>query len=136
MDAVLKALTAYTERVHLILGGYDKGAEWDELVAATEGRVVEALLIGATAERLAAAFAARAGVGAGDGDPGGALRRPRRGASREAADGALAGRRRPAQPGLRELGPVQGLRGAGRTLHRARGTPGDKRHAVTSRRGR
>jgi UDP-N-acetylmuramoylalanine--D-glutamate ligase len=60
VDAVLKALTAYTARVHLILGGYDKGAEWGGLVAATEGPVVEALLIGATASQLAAAFAARA----------------------------------------------------------------------------
>ncbi len=60
VDAVLKALTAYTQRVHLILGGYDKGAEWDELVVATEGRVVEALLIGATALQLEAAFRARA----------------------------------------------------------------------------
>ncbi len=60
VDAVLKALTAYTERVHLILGGYDKGAEWHELAVATEGRVVEALLVGATAAQLAAAFAARA----------------------------------------------------------------------------
>jgi UDP-N-acetylmuramoylalanine--D-glutamate ligase len=59
-DAVLKALTAYTRRVHLILGGYDKGAEFDELVVATEGPVVQALLIGATAGELAAAFAARA----------------------------------------------------------------------------
>ena len=45
--------------MHLILGGYDKGAEYDELAAATEGRVREALLIGATAPQLEAAFAAR-----------------------------------------------------------------------------
>ena len=60
VDATLKALTAYTGGVHLILGGYDKGAEYDELAAATEGRVREALLIGATAPQLEAAFAARA----------------------------------------------------------------------------
>ncbi|MGE5228796.1 MAG: UDP-N-acetylmuramoyl-L-alanine--D-glutamate ligase [Deltaproteobacteria bacterium] len=59
VDATLKALTAYAGGVHLILGGYDKGAEFDELAAATEGRVKQALLIGATAPRLAAAFAAR-----------------------------------------------------------------------------
>ncbi|HOU28176.1 MAG TPA: UDP-N-acetylmuramoyl-L-alanine--D-glutamate ligase [Thermoleophilia bacterium] len=58
--ATLKALTAYAGGVHLVLGGYDKGAEFGELAAATEGRVRRALLIGATAERLAAAFAARA----------------------------------------------------------------------------
>jgi UDP-N-acetylmuramoylalanine--D-glutamate ligase len=61
-DATLKALTAYTQGVHLILGGYDKGAAFDELAVATEGRVAEVLLIGATAAQLAAAFAARAAV--------------------------------------------------------------------------
>ncbi len=59
VDATLKALTAYTGGVYLILGGYDKGAEYHELAAATEGRVKQALLIGATAPRLEAAFAAR-----------------------------------------------------------------------------
>jgi UDP-N-acetylmuramoylalanine--D-glutamate ligase len=60
VDATLKALTAYSGGVHLILGGYDKGSEFDELAPATEGRVREVLLIGATAPRLEAAFAARA----------------------------------------------------------------------------
>jgi UDP-N-acetylmuramoylalanine--D-glutamate ligase len=60
VDATLKALTAYSGRVHLILGGYDKGAEYGELAEATEGRVRRALLIGATAPQLEAAFAARA----------------------------------------------------------------------------
>ena len=59
VDATLKALTAYTTRVHLILGGYDKGADWAALAEAAEGRVTLALLIGATARQLAAAFAAR-----------------------------------------------------------------------------
>ncbi len=59
VDATLKALTAYSGGVHLILGGYDKGGEYDELAAATEGRVREVLLIGATAPQLEAAFAAR-----------------------------------------------------------------------------
>ena len=59
VDATLKALTAYSGAVHLILGGYDKGAVYDELAAACEGRIRQALLIGATALRLAAAFAAR-----------------------------------------------------------------------------
>lgn len=66
VDATLKALTAYSGAVHLILGGYDKGASYDELAAATEGLVKEVLLIGATAPRLAAAFAARRAIlGAG-----------------------------------------------------------------------
>lgn len=59
VDATLKALTAYNGRVHLILGGYDKGAAYDELAAATETEVAEVLLIGATAPKLEAAFAAR-----------------------------------------------------------------------------
>jgi UDP-N-acetylmuramoylalanine--D-glutamate ligase len=59
VDATLKALTAYSGAVHLILGGYDKGASYDDLAAATEGLVKEVLLIGATAPQLAAAFAAR-----------------------------------------------------------------------------
>ena len=59
VDATLKALTAYSGAVHLILGGYDKGASYDALAAATEGLVKEVLLIGATAPRLAEAFAAR-----------------------------------------------------------------------------
>jgi len=64
VDATLKALTAYSVGVYLILGGYDKGAEYDALAAATEGLVKEALLIGATAPQLEAAFAAR-GAAAG-----------------------------------------------------------------------
>ena len=59
VDATLKALTAYSGGVHLILGGYDKGGAYDELAEATEGRVKQALLIGATAPQLEAAFAAR-----------------------------------------------------------------------------
>ena len=60
VDATLKALTAYSGGVYLILGGYDKGAEYGELAAGAEGRVHQVLLIGATAPQLEAAFAARA----------------------------------------------------------------------------
>jgi UDP-N-acetylmuramoylalanine--D-glutamate ligase len=59
VDATLKALTAYSGPVHLILGGYDKGAAYDGLAAATEGLVRQVLLIGATAPQLEAAFAVR-----------------------------------------------------------------------------
>ncbi len=62
IDATLKALTAYSGAVQLILGGYDKGATYDALAEAVEGLVERVLLIGATAPRLEAAFAARAGV--------------------------------------------------------------------------
>ena len=78
VDATLKALTAYSGGVHLILGGYDKGAEYGELAAATEGHVKQALLIGATAPQLEAAFAARAAVAGAHPTPLRALRRPRR----------------------------------------------------------
>ena len=117
VDATLKALTAYSGGVHLILGGYDKGAEFGQLAAGTEGRVKQVLLIGATAPQLEAAFAARASAAGSRPTPYVDLRRPRGcGAHRGCRRGA--GRRRPAQPGLRELGPVQGLRAAGRTLPR------------------
>jgi len=62
VDATQKALTAYSGGVHLILGGYDKGGAYDGLAAATEGLVKQALLIGATAPQLEAAFAARRAV--------------------------------------------------------------------------
>jgi UDP-N-acetylmuramoylalanine--D-glutamate ligase len=62
VDATLKALTAYSGPVHLILGGKDKGSPFDGLAAACEGLVKEVVLIGAAAERLAPAFAARRAV--------------------------------------------------------------------------
>jgi UDP-N-acetylmuramoylalanine--D-glutamate ligase len=62
VDATLKALTAYSGGVHLILGGYDKGGAFDDLAAATEGLVRQVLLIGATAPKLEVAFAARRAV--------------------------------------------------------------------------
>lgn len=69
VDATLKALTAYSGGVHLILGGCDKGAEYADLATAVEGRVRQVLLIGATAPRLAAAFVRRAAVGASRATP-------------------------------------------------------------------
>jgi len=69
VDATLKALTAYSGPVHLILGGYDKGAAYDGLAAATEGLVREVLLIGATAPQLEAAFATRRAAGAPQATP-------------------------------------------------------------------
>ena len=59
VDAALKALTAYSGAVHLILGGSLKGASFDPLAAGTEGRVKEAILIGAAAAPLGEAFARR-----------------------------------------------------------------------------
>ncbi len=59
VDAALKALTAYSGPVHLILGGSLKGASFDPLAAASEGHVKEAILIGAAAEALREAFERR-----------------------------------------------------------------------------
>jgi len=62
VDATLKALTAYSGAVHLILGGSLKGATFDELAAGTEGLVREAILIGQAAAPLQEAFARRRAV--------------------------------------------------------------------------
>ena len=62
VDAAVKALTAYSGPVHMILGGSLKGASFDPLAAATEGRVKEAILIGAAAAPLREAFERRRAV--------------------------------------------------------------------------
>lgn len=62
VDATLKALTAYSGPVLLILGGSLKGASFDDLAAATEDRVKLALLIGGAAADLQKAFSRRAAV--------------------------------------------------------------------------
>ena len=59
VDAALKALTAYSGPVHMILGGSLKGASFDALAEATEGRIKEAILIGAAAAPLREAFERR-----------------------------------------------------------------------------
>ena len=90
VDATLKALTAYRTGVYLILGGYEKGADFGALAAATEGPVKQALLIGATAPRLEAAFAARAAAAGSRATPYvvcGALEAAVLRAAREAAPG-------------------------------------------------
>ena len=60
IDAALKALTAYFGPVFMILGGSSKGADFGPLARAAEGRINQAVLIGAEAPALAAAFARRA----------------------------------------------------------------------------
>ena len=57
IDSTLKALTAYSGPVHLILGGYGKGSPFDELARACVGRIKEAILIGKAAPQLEEAFA-------------------------------------------------------------------------------
>jgi UDP-N-acetylmuramoylalanine--D-glutamate ligase len=63
VDAALKALTAYSGPVHMILGGSLKGASFDSLAAGTEGRVKVAILIGQAAAPLREAFERRAAAG-------------------------------------------------------------------------
>ena len=59
VDAALKALTAYSGPVYMILGGSLKGASFDPLAEATEGRIKQAVLIGAAAAPLREAFERR-----------------------------------------------------------------------------
>jgi UDP-N-acetylmuramoylalanine--D-glutamate ligase len=59
--AARRAVAAFEQPLHLILGGEGKGESFDELAAATAGRVVGVYLIGETAEEIAAALQ-RAGI--------------------------------------------------------------------------
>ncbi len=69
VDATLKALTAYSGPVFLILGGLSKGSAFDGLAAATEGLVKQAVLIGRAAPEFERAYAARAAVAPGSAAP-------------------------------------------------------------------
>lgn len=69
VDATLKALTAYSGPVYLILGGLSKGSAFDDLAAATEGRVKEAVLMGCAASEFERAYAARAAAAPGSAVP-------------------------------------------------------------------
>lgn len=54
-DAAVKALEAMTTKVLLIAGGYDKQASYDDYINAFDGRVRYLLLLGDTAQKIAAA---------------------------------------------------------------------------------
>jgi UDP-N-acetylmuramoylalanine--D-glutamate ligase len=57
VDATLKALTAFPDgRVHLILGGSDKGADFGPLVRALAGRVLAVYLTGPAGARMRTIF--------------------------------------------------------------------------------
>ncbi|MDR2355417.1 MAG: UDP-N-acetylmuramoyl-L-alanine--D-glutamate ligase [Clostridiales Family XIII bacterium] len=58
-DSSVKALEATAPGILLIAGGYDKRADFDAFIDAFDGRVRKLLLLGATAEKIAAAAAAR-----------------------------------------------------------------------------
>ena len=53
VDAAVKALSAFEQGVHLILGGKDKGTPYAPLRPLLEGRVRRLLLIGEAADRIA-----------------------------------------------------------------------------------
>ncbi len=69
VDATLKALTAYSGQVFLILGGLSKGSAFDGLAVATEGLVKQAVLIGRAAPEFERAYAARAAASPGSAVP-------------------------------------------------------------------
>ncbi|MHB1464684.1 MAG: UDP-N-acetylmuramoyl-L-alanine--D-glutamate ligase [Thermoleophilia bacterium] len=63
VDAAIKALTAFSGGIHLILGGSLKGCSFDELARAAAGdKVRQVLVIGQAADEIAASFG-RAGRG-------------------------------------------------------------------------
>ena len=90
IDSTLKALTAYSGPVHLILGGYGKGSPFDELAQACVGKIKEAILIGRAAPELEEAFARVAAAAE--------ARRSGADASRSEKKGALAGQSTPPPP--------------------------------------
>ncbi|WP_353094070.1 UDP-N-acetylmuramoyl-L-alanine--D-glutamate ligase [Tissierella praeacuta] len=51
-DSTIKAIEALNSPIILIAGGYDKGAEFDELILAFDGKVKELILLGATKEKI------------------------------------------------------------------------------------
>ena len=53
VDAALKAIEAFEDRLWIILGGKDKGSDYRPIAAALRGHVAGALLIGAAAEKIA-----------------------------------------------------------------------------------
>jgi UDP-N-acetylmuramoylalanine--D-glutamate ligase len=58
-DAVLKALTAFEDRpLVVLLGGHNKGNDFDELARAVRARCKGAVVFGESAEEITAAFAA------------------------------------------------------------------------------
>ncbi len=79
VDATLKALTAYSGPVHLILGGYDKGATYDGLAAATEGLVRQRPAHRRHGSSAGGGVRREARRWGAAGDPVGGLRRPRGG---------------------------------------------------------
>jgi UDP-N-acetylmuramoylalanine--D-glutamate ligase len=53
-DAAIKGIQAMNRPTYLIGGGYDKHSEYDEWIDAFDGKVKELILLGQTAEKIAA----------------------------------------------------------------------------------
>ncbi|WP_312908125.1 UDP-N-acetylmuramoyl-L-alanine--D-glutamate ligase [Tissierella praeacuta] len=51
-DSTIKAIEALKAPIILIAGGYDKGAEFDELILSFNGKVKELILLGSTKEKI------------------------------------------------------------------------------------
>jgi UDP-N-acetylmuramoylalanine--D-glutamate ligase len=56
VDSAIKAVTSFDQKVILILGGRDKGASYDPLVEAMQGRVKQVLVIGEASAKIASAI--------------------------------------------------------------------------------
>lgn len=54
VDAAVRGIKAMTRKTYLIGGGYDKQSEYDEWIEAFDGKVKKLVLIGQTAEKIAA----------------------------------------------------------------------------------
>lgn len=61
VDAAIKAIEAFTEPLVVILGGKDKGSDYAPLAALMRERGAIAILIGAAADKIAAAMESEAG---------------------------------------------------------------------------
>jgi len=59
VDSAIKAVESFERGLILILGGKDKGAPYDPLIEAMQGKVKHVLLIGEASEKIAAAIGKR-----------------------------------------------------------------------------
>lgn len=84
VDATLKALDSFPGRIRIILGGKDKGSDYSVLQAPLREKAIQALLIGAAAEKIADQIAGSVPI-----EHAGTLARAVEGASRVAQAGDI-----------------------------------------------
>ena len=100
MDAAIKCIEAFDGGVNVILGGKDKGGDYSPLAPVARARCSNVILIGAAADKIAAALLTHARCSA-----------PRRWRKRSKSDwGRKTRRDSAARPGLRQLRHVRQLR--------------------------